>query len=292
MNGKLSHATIRSAAIAVASLTLAACAHAPVVHPASVRHVRRVAIVALTGRLRLLPEVGVGPFGMIRSVQNITTLANGSRHAAREAQAEGTYDVVAKRLHDDLGWTVLPRHVVQSNPTYARAFRDVVNPDGRGQSRNSGDKFTPLGIIDFRRADRLSSSDRRDIAKALGVQGLVFVRLDFDKGKRNPKRRHDRFPKAIVHFALYDATAVDPIWTDGDAEGATAMGNGKGVRSTMGFRQTKRLTQLVEQAADLGMKALLQRYRSAAQQAAAKAAAAHAAPAQAASASAAATPYR
>ncbi len=202
-----------------------------------------------------------GVMGTINAVNKIRKMSDGRSFEERHAQADGSYRLFVERLAKDLGWKVLSATETSSNAEYTTEYQNRTAKKWMASTTEAlGSKLYVKGIMWDQDAQRLSAEDRARLMEALGVDAIAIATVELKVGKTTGFGRYTRYPAAVIKLAVYDRSHPDPIWSDRYAPGDSAS---QGITETMGFASTADATPIVLEAVQLGLDALMQRYREA-----------------------------
>lgn len=222
--------------------------------------------------------------GTIGAFQEMKQLGSEETEMQRREQGEKTYDSLAARLQEGMGWTVKPREEVSGNEAYKQLFGTRIGGDATGLAARGKRIYTP-GILWQERVRGLSPEERKQLFDSLGVDALAFAHVNFQIGDRKGVTVGGMgsmtvFPNAHVQLWVFTPDLPDAIWYDYAVGGPASTG----ITTTMGVEKNAELTAVLAEAAELGYATLLQRYQQDKERAAkeaAEAAAAQPAPAAA-----------
>ncbi len=232
------------------------------IHKDRLDRVKSVAIVGFSGEVALRDpkEKDSGIAGTINAIKATTEVANGEYTRRRAEQAEQIYGLLAKKLEEGLGWTVLPKDRLPACSEYAALVEQ--HPQG-GLGKGYGEQLVP-GVLREEAARNLDEATRARLAKALGVDAIAVAHVKYVVGDKSGfsvggMGKVTKYPKAIVTFTVYDATSPDPAWKDAWAEGKPSK---EGLENVMGVNVDEKETPVLIAAADSGFGTLLDRYKA------------------------------
>ncbi|MHB8872952.1 MAG: hypothetical protein ACYC8T_04630 [Myxococcaceae bacterium] len=225
-----------------------------------VESTKTVALVAFTGEVSLTDpnekKSSGGIRGSINAIKNVASLASGELEQRRGEQGEKAYAMLSKKLGEGMGWTVLDHGQVAANPRYAELLK---------QSPNEGVMVAGLQTLkDVLREESvrgLTAAERAELVKGLGVDAVAVARVKYVVGDKSGfsmggMGKITKYPKAIVQFALFDASGAEPIWNDIWAEGKPTT---EGLDDVMGVSVQEKETQVLLSAAESGYDQLISR---------------------------------
>ncbi len=220
--------------------------------------VKRVAIVGYGGQLQLEDQnQKKGLAGTIGAIKGANDLFSGKMAERRREQATHGYAELGKRTGATLGWELVAPEAVAAVPEYAQAL------GAAGSMWKGGGYQYVEGILPPAHASRMSQQARQQLAGALGVDALAVVEVSYVVGDRGGfaiggMGSTTVFPKAIIRFTVFDKDAQE-IWRDTYAVGAVAK---NALRTTMGADIVENESEVINEATELGIDALLARYAS------------------------------
>jgi hypothetical protein len=243
----------------VGLVSLVGCAHA--VNVDRISHVKTAAIIAYNGEVDIRddrPEAqGSSISGALSGIQGLSDVASDETQARRVAEGQKTYDALVDKLSRGMGWSVLSRDQVTSNPAVQKLFAEKM----KDLSVNKGFRFGVDKILWSEMGD-LSQEQQAELKKALGVDALLVVRVQVKQGKLwgvgvNQDGVWDVYPKGILSFSAYDGGEGGAIWNERWVEGANTQGS---LKRVMGVNETANEQALVVEATQLAADALVAKY--------------------------------
>jgi hypothetical protein len=106
-------------------------------------------------------------------VNTSKAIAEAADASTRELVPRNAYDAVAKKIDENLHWTMLPLQDVAANP----AVQQIVT-----SSKVFGDSPAITGIMHPYQADRLSPAQRKELLGKFGVDAVVIANVKIKVG--------------------------------------------------------------------------------------------------------------
>lgn len=187
----------------------------------------------------------------------------GSALNKENEQAGEMYGRLGRVLHTDMKWLVLDRRSVEA----ARPYKEVFDRNRKGlQNRpplaTGMEALGAAGILDPYPIERMPLEDRAKLMKSLGVDAIAVatVKIQYEEGGGLKKLvgAGEYKPFAAIRFAVYDAKASDPLWSDLQAVGETVA---EGTGHVLGATDKKDLMKKSVQAAENSYQRLIARFR-------------------------------
>jgi len=213
--------------------------------PEELQKVKTVAVIAFDV-LEFRPTGIAGALVGGSAASHLATAQTGMNiKEERSELAEDLYAELTASLTKK-GWQVLPAAKVASNPTY-RKFFQTKKASLLEKSPNHFQK--PVAVEGIMRPVNphymLKPEERTALAKALGVDALIFTRVAYHGQKRDYLGLGVApiYLQPILKFNMYAAHGEDPIWFDNAFEGprsATSIGKISGMEDVDKIAQFSR----------------------------------------------------
>jgi hypothetical protein len=229
------------------------------VRPAPLANVHKAAIVGFGWSVDLSSDADKKLSSSIGDAINtskaIATLAQGAE--AVEQAPKAAYDAFAKKLDENVHWTILPLQEVAGNPVLQQLMTTT---------KQLGDSSAITGIMHPFQAGRLSPAQRKELLKGLGVDALLIADVKIKIGGTSGFAMAGmgsitKYPQATLALTAYGAQDDEPMWQDKWATGEKAK---TGIANTMGVQNDSTKDEALAEATALGLDKLIARYREAA----------------------------
>lgn len=243
-------------ALLMLAQAVAGCASIQV-RPAPLANVHKAAIVGFGWSVDLSSESdkslsnSIGE--AISTSKAIASLADGSA----EQTPKAAYDAFAKKLDENVHWTILPLQEVAANPV----LQQLMNT-----TKQLGDSSAITGVMHPFQAGRLSPAQRKELLSGLGVDALLIADVKIKVGGTSGFAMAGmgsitKYPQATLAIIAYGAQDDESIWQDKWATGEKAK---TGIANTMGVQNDSTKDEALAEATALGLDKLMARYREAA----------------------------
>jgi hypothetical protein len=238
----------------VLAQALAGCATVQV-KPAPLANVHKAALVAFGWSVDWSSgedkKVSSGIGDIINASKEIAEAADAS---TRENVPRAGYEAVAKKVEENLHWSMLPMQEVAANP----AVQQIV-----GSIKVFGDSPAITGIMHPYQADRLNSAQRKELLDKLGVDALVIADVKTKVGGTSGFAMAGmgsitKYPQTTIALMVYGPLDEEPIWRD---RGATGEKANTGVANTMGVQNNSDRDTSLAESTKSALDKLIVRYR-------------------------------
>lgn len=249
----------KSMVLSVAAVLASGCATMQL-QKDKVTSAKSLAIVGYSGVLDL--EDGKQKTGLaatIGAAKSSADLMSGKLTARRTEQAEAGYGEVAKRLSSTLGVTVKEHTALTASQTYSQLMQ---------KSPSAGMRVVGLQVLpDVLRPEVLTAAKpdvRASVASDLGVDALAAVKIRYEVGSTGGfavagMGKTTTYPRAVIDFTVYDSTGHE-VWHDFFARGLPTK---EGLATTMGAEIVANENQVLAEALNTGLDALIEHYQTA-----------------------------
>ncbi len=244
--------------VSVAGLIATGCAGIQV-NKAEVSAARRVAIVGYQGTLSL--GTGAATYNPVTAGigagKRAADVKSGNMGARRAEQALSGYGELARRLNTTFGWEVIGREAFASVPEYQEKVAK-----GGGNLRASAHLIE--GVLSTSQMNTWKPEQLAALATALGVDAVATIDISYTTGKTGGVTvggmgSQTRYPVASSHFKVTNK-AGQVIWEDWVAKGVVTS---QGLRNTMGADIVENETEVILEATNTSLDAVIARYQSA-----------------------------
>jgi hypothetical protein len=225
--------------------------------------IRKVAVVGFSLE-QTMPLTGEGVAKSIFLPADDTSgFGNPAPFASVSPQAEQVYEKLREQLEKTNGWRVSSIKELRNHP----AYQELVRASERGfqprpqLSKKGNQLFRPDGIAEHYWVSRLSETEKSDLARKLGVDGIVAAHTDValqNAGVISIGVAGDLRSQASTRLGLYIATDGSAIWEDFDAKGEPTD---ETVEHTLGFANTEKVHLHAKLAAEKSYRKLLARFQ-------------------------------
>ena len=238
----------------VLAQALVGCASVQV-RPAPLANVHKAAIVAFGWSVDLSSESDKNLSNSIGDAINTSkAIASLADPAALELPPKNAYDTLAKKLDENLHWTILPLQEVVGNS----AFQQLIT-----STHGLGDTPAITGIMPPLQADRLTPAQRKELMTGLGVDALLIADVKIKVGGTSGFAMAGmgsvtKYPQATIAFSAFGPQDEEPVWRDRWASGEKAK---TGVANTMGAQNDSTKDEALAEANASSVDKLIARYK-------------------------------
>ncbi len=207
-------------AMALVMFSATGCGSLKVRHKDSVAvaKIKKVAIVGMSVDQPASAELGLNlGSGRVEGTRGGSMIAKNSKHVV------DMYDSMRRELRKNLKWRIYSRRKLLRQSAYVAAYKDTMEgwqnkmPAPKGKQR-----FKLKKMLDFQAGRILDVEGRDKLIRQLGVDAIVFVKVDVLLNGTSIMGIGSRYPQSRIHFQVYDKGAKSPIWFDGGVEGEEA----------------------------------------------------------------------
>ncbi len=241
--------------ILLCGLLLNACATLKVDRPALAK-VKKVAIVGFTVEQEELEGFVLFKKGERKGPGWAVT----SSLATENPVADKLMMALAQQLQKSFKWNVTDTQSLRNVQAYSQFLHDkttgiqMTPPGAVGYVY-----FRPAGIVASYPVERLSTDERIEMAKKLGVDAIATaaVRVNFEKGGglKQLVGAGTYYPFATMRFTVYTKNGGEVVWQDFNAQGKDTVGSDH----VLGITETSDVDKGVLEAARAAYKTLIKR---------------------------------
>lgn len=175
--------------------------------------------------------------------------------------ADNLYGDLARNLQEGLGFKIISRRDLASNPHY-RVFLQEKTSGAQPRPLVASkyvEVFTPDGILEPFLLNTLKLDQRQKLIKSLGVDAIAMATIKVDlvshsflgvAGTLNTVSK--------MEFKMFDGKSEDPIWHDLNADGKESE---QGVKHAFGFANPAAVHNMTVETGLSANKALIARYK-------------------------------
>jgi hypothetical protein len=202
------------------------------VRQAPLANVHKAALVAFGWSVDLSSEEDKKVSSSIGDIVNTSkAIAEAADASTRESVPRNAYDAVAKKLDENLHWTMLPLQDVAANPAVQQIVTSI---------KVFGDSPAITGV------DAVVVADVK--IKVGGTSGFAMAGMG----------SITKYPQATIALTVYGPQDDEPLWRDRGATGDKAK---TGVANTMGVQNDSTRDAALAEATTSSLDKLIARYR-------------------------------
>lgn len=241
--------------ILVCGLLLNACATLKVDRPALAK-VKKVAIVGFT-----VEQEELEGFVLFKKGQRTGPgWEVNSSLASENPVADKMMAALSQQLQNSFKWNVTDPGTLRNAQTYSQFLHDKTTGWQMTPPGAVGYVYLrPSGIVASYPVERLSTDERIEMAKKLGVDAIATaaVRVNFEKGGGLKKLvgAGTYYPYATMRFTVYTKNGGEVVWQDFNAKGKDTVGSDH----VLGITETSDVDKGVLEAARAAYKSLVKR---------------------------------
>jgi hypothetical protein len=237
----------------VLAQALAGCASIQV-RPAPLANVHKAAVVAFGWSVDLSSDSDKNLSNSVGDIVNASkAIAESADASAREQTPRNAYEALAKKVGEDMHWTMMPLQEVAANPEVQEIVKSI---------KVFGDSSAITGIMHPYQADRLSAAQRKQLLEKLGVDAVLFADVKIKVGGTSGFAMAGmgsitKYPQATIALSVFGPQDEEPIWRDRWATGDKAT---TGIANTMGVQNDSTKDAALVEAMNLAIDKLMARY--------------------------------
>ncbi|MBY0469782.1 hypothetical protein K2X30_01350 [bacterium] len=247
--------------MAVVSVLFAASCSTIKVERDRVEEIRRVAVVGFDVKQEVPPGLE-GLFGSSPKPDTPFAQTKVLGFAEERDHSSRMYSELEKQLQKELKWQIKDRRAVADQAIYKKLFeKNTQGLQNRPIVNENIQIYGTTGILDAWPIQRMSSSERQQLCKDLGVDAIVVADINVavrnGGGLKKLIGAGDFKPQATLVFSVYTADRNEPVWQDSAARGEEEEGTGH----MLGITNQKALDQKTVLAAQSAYQKLFARFK-------------------------------
>lgn len=169
--------------------------------------VKKVAIIAYQADMPASPGIALD------LDSGLAAEAGGSFIPKNSAEADQIYFGVAQALTKNMGWEVVPYTKLINSKAYNQSYKATMEGWQNKMPTQAGvNRFQVQNVMDFDSMRIMGPEGRAQLAKSLGVDAVVAVKVDVHLNGFTVMGLGSRKPQTKIHMQLYKDKGEKAIW--------------------------------------------------------------------------------